>query len=408
MSMHDDITLLIKYLRSLPDFKYTKTDHPLPYGNMGATITEAILQAGIDFLNVVQPRVAVLLERSDTVTTDDFYDLLIQEGARSILSWDDTKKPKRIFRLTDFLSQEGIQTELELKTWMQDDGNIQKLISISGIGNKTVDYLRILTGISTTAVDRHILKFLKNAGINIDASEYGRARSIVNETSVKMGIDASSLDYSIWSYMSTKSGPQEATKSEEKKVSYEISRKKHETSTVEIGPYNMEKIFLCSADASPSSQKRESGQAQYFFPKAKWVGALRNTAKRLNCDFFIITTAHGMVTPTEIISPYDMHVNKYPVEVEAIWRRTMPEMLGAGRFKLMIFYAGGCPRDEMLTIMLPILLEHSIDLLTFGRPNMVDVNKIEDIFHMLVNGTSGSDLKSILKEPERFKFYPCK
>jgi hypothetical protein len=47
----------------------------------------------------------------------------------------------------------------------------------------------------------------------------------------------------------------------------------------------------------------------------------------LSCDFFIITTAHGMVDPTQIISPYDMHINKYPTEVEANWQTTIPAMV---------------------------------------------------------------------------------
>jgi len=32
-------------------------------------------------------------------------------------------------------------------------------------------------------------------------------------------------------------------------------------------------------------------------------------------------------------------------------------MLGTGRYQLMVFYAGGCPRDEMLSTILPILAE---------------------------------------------------
>jgi hypothetical protein len=83
-------------------------------------------------------------------------------------------------------------------------------------------------------------------------------------------------------------------------------------------------------------------------------------------------------------------------------------MVGSGRYKLMVFYAGGCPRDEMLNVMLPILAENKIDLLTFGKPNMFDVGKIEQVVHLLVNGTSISEIKSLLKVPGRLKFYQCK
>jgi hypothetical protein len=73
----------------------------------------------------------------------------------------------------------------------------------------------------------------------------------------------------------------------------------------------------------------------------------------------------------------------------------------------MVFYAGGCPRDEMLRVMLPILCEQEIDLLTFGRPNMYDVGKIDEVVQLLISGTSTSKIKRILKKPERLKFYPC-
>lgn len=355
MSLQDDINLLIRYLRSLHDFKYANPDHQLPYGNMGATITEAILQAGTNYSTVVKPRVMTLLERDEARTTDGFQDLLIREGTCSVLNWKGTEKPKRIHQLTGLLSQEGVQNELDLKAWMQDDRNIEKLRCISGIGNKTIDYLRILSGISTTAVDRHILRFLKKAGIEIGIIEYERARSIVNETAIQMRVDASTLDHSIWAYMSNKAGQQQNKKNDGVNINRGINRIEYDSDDIELGPYNIHEIVLCSADASPTAQKEKPDQAQYFFPGAKWVGALRNAANRLSCDFFIITTAHGMVNPTQIISPYDMHINEYPEEVEEKWRVTIPAMMGSGRYKLMIFYAGGCPRDEMLSVMLPIL-----------------------------------------------------
>jgi hypothetical protein len=72
----------------------------------------------------------------------------------------------------------------------------------------------------------------------------------------------------------------------------------------------------------------------------------------------------------------------------------------------MIFYAGGCPRDEMIEVALPILNQHGVALLTFGRPNMFDVDKIEAIWGMLMKGTTDEEIRSILNLPERFRYYP--
>lgn len=115
-----------------------------------------------------------------------------------------------------------------------------------------------------------------------------------------------------------------------------------------------------------------------------------------------------MVDPTQIFSPYDMHINEYPAEIEAKWRTTIPAIVGTGRYRMMVFYAGGCPRDEMLSVMLPILAENKIDLLTFGRPNMYDVGKIDKVVQLLISGTSISEIMSLLKVPDRLMFYHYK
>jgi hypothetical protein len=379
----------------MDDFKYIGPDHPFPHMNMGASISEAILQAGTNYSTVVKPRVIQLLKKKEAKTTDGFLDLLVREGAGSLLNWKDTEKPRRIHQLTNLLSCEDVQNESDLKTWLQDAGNIEKLMAIKGVGKKTIDYLKILVGISTVAVDRHIFRFLHKAGIKISISEYDKARSIVNGAAEQMNLKASVLDHSIWFYMSSRSERQSIPKGETKIVD----------DAAEIGPYSKDEILLCSADAGPDCQRKEPRQAQYFFPGAKWVGATRNSADYLNCDFFIITTGHGLVHSNQEISPYDMHIKEYSNEVEAKWRSTIPAILGTGKYKVMIFYAGGCPRDEMLEVMLPILGEHGIDLLTFGRPNMFDVNKIENVYEMLVKGTSIPEIKQILKVPDRLRFY---
>ena len=78
---------------------------------------------------------------------------------------------------------------------------------------------------------------------------------------------------------------------------------------MQVGPFHSHEMVLCSADAGPPSQRNNPREAQFFFPGGKWVGALRNAAKRLSCDFLILTTQHGLVEPYQIITPYDLHIN---------------------------------------------------------------------------------------------------
>ena len=176
-----------------------------------------------------------------------------------------------------------------------------------------------------------------------------------------------------------------------------------------IGPFEISRIVLCSADASPKSQRRELDNAAYFYPGAKWVGALRNAAGKLGCKFVILTTAHGLVNPEERIAPYDLALRHRENEerIEAIWRETFPRILKKGGYDIFIICFGGCPRDPALDMIGQILSPMNISLMTFGKPNMLDIGKAEEIVNCLQKGTSLDKMKSFLKCPDRLKFIPA-
>ena len=173
-----------------------------------------------------------------------------------------------------------------------------------------------------------------------------------------------------------------------------------------IGPYPKKKISLCSDDAGPGSQRKYFCEAAYFFPGGKWVGAVRNASERLGCDFFILTTAYGLVSHWEKIHPYDVHIDEYRNRVKENWLNTIPRYYVTYKYDIMIFYAGGCPRKLYLDLLLPILHAAKVPLITFGRPNMYDIDKIEAIAEALETGTNIEELKGIVKYPERLEFYP--
>jgi hypothetical protein len=172
----------------------------------------------------------------------------------------------------------------------------------------------------------------------------------------------------------------------------------------QIGPVPFGRIVLCSADASPSSQRDWPGPAGSFFPGARWVGAVRNVATRCNCQFAILTTGHGLVEPDTIIGPYDAHIDEHRGEVARRWSLTIPAVLGGYRNGLMVFYAGGCPRDAYLELFVPILRDLAISLLSFGKPNMYDVNRIDTCVDMIEQGTSLDRIAAILRYPERLVY----
>jgi len=173
-----------------------------------------------------------------------------------------------------------------------------------------------------------------------------------------------------------------------------------------IGPFLINRIILCSADAHPRSQRNLPGTAAFFFPGGKWVGAFRNAANYLNCRFVILTTGHGLKNPDDIIEPYDIHIDDHPEEVDNIWRETIPNLMGDSLYDLMIFYSGGCPRDTYVEHLRPILHSLGISLLTFGRPNMFDIGKTREMVELLTEGATCQNIRAILRCPDRFAFYP--
>jgi thermostable 8-oxoguanine DNA glycosylase len=200
MSIEVKVRNLICYIESLSGFQLVKPEIPIPYGHMGATITDAMLQAGTTWETVVKPRVKNILKYSEATKTTGFYKLLNKEGANKLLNWEDQEKPRRIMEVINFFIKEEIETEEDLKNWIGKDNNILRLKELRGIGNKTVDYFKILSGISTPAVDRHLIGFLKGAGIDTDS--YFEAREIISKTAEEIEIESSLLDHSIWKYMS--------------------------------------------------------------------------------------------------------------------------------------------------------------------------------------------------------------
>lgn len=201
----NDVALLISFVRNHEDFKIIPPDISVPYNHMGATITDAILQAGLKWESVVKPRIINLRDNKPVaITTTGFSQLVKREGIKKVLDWKDDEKPARILSVIELFKREGIETETDLKSWLQRDANIVKLKKLRGIGDKTADYFKILAGISTNAVDRHLIRFLIMAGIDIKTNEYTRAHTIIDTAAETMNINKSKFDYSIWKYMSDK------------------------------------------------------------------------------------------------------------------------------------------------------------------------------------------------------------
>ena len=191
---------LIEYLDSQPRFSIQEQSEGT-YDHMGATIADAILQAGTTYATVVRPRVKTILERYPAArTTTAFIELLNTVGAKTVLNWADDEKPNRVVALASFLHAQAIDTEEDLRQWLSNDDNHAKIQTLKGVGPKTADYLRMLVQHQTTAVDRHAYRLLEEAGLG--KLRYEDARAILDASADTLGVERTTFDYSVWLFMS--------------------------------------------------------------------------------------------------------------------------------------------------------------------------------------------------------------
>lgn len=196
---------LAQYVRSLPDFEFYETIDG-NYDHIGATVADAVLQANMRYKTHVKPRVNRILAQYPGVrTTSSVLHLLKSIPAPEFLSWRGKDRAERFSRVLDLFAAEGIETEAVLREWLSQESNLLKLRSIKGIGPKTIDYFKILVGVSTSAIDRHLLNFLGLAGLA--PCGYLDAQAIINATADILSVDRACFDHSIWQFMSKRAAP---------------------------------------------------------------------------------------------------------------------------------------------------------------------------------------------------------
>jgi hypothetical protein len=195
---------LCNYAEKLANFIRGKNFAPVakrkPYYHMGATITDSILQAGLNYHHVVYPRVLKLLTKyPDYKTTCDFIILMQVVPLTELIAWKNPKKLQRIKDLTWFLYNNGIENEDQLVKWLDAENNVNRLRGVDGIGPKTIDYLKILAGDQAIAIDRHLFAFLELAGIPL--CSYQEASLIYGKAAELLDIGQYELDKKVWMYM---------------------------------------------------------------------------------------------------------------------------------------------------------------------------------------------------------------
>lgn len=194
--------ILARFVWSLKDFHVNaalaKTDD-----HVGAIIVDAILQSGMNYQKIVRPRVEKLKATyPDARTTDDFLDLIERVGLSELIGWNGKAKLETIRSIAGLFQREGIQTRADLRGWLLQFGNADRMKQIKGVGNMTADYIKMLAGVEVCAADGLTIGFMKQAGL--EHSSYEESRDVLTKSARIMDVSPIALCFSIWDYVHSK------------------------------------------------------------------------------------------------------------------------------------------------------------------------------------------------------------
>jgi hypothetical protein len=173
--------------------------------NIAAILVDTIFQAGLNYRTVVLPRVkAVTSAFPSAASLAEFERAMRTQAFAAALAWSHPEKPKRLRQLVSFLRLQGVDTLSELRAWVSTSRNRAALLTVRGVGYKTVDYLCRLLGIPAIAVDRHAQELLRLAGVGEHG--YLEARRILEFAADLLRLNRWTFDRVMWQTMSVRTG----------------------------------------------------------------------------------------------------------------------------------------------------------------------------------------------------------
>ena len=126
-----------------------------------------------------------------------FRQLLSVVSLEALLDWRGETKIVTMRSIIELLSSDGVESESDLASWLSDATHRNRLLAIRGVGPKTVDYLGILVGAEASAIDRHLKRFLLDAGVVSRSRKL--SQQVLSGVAAHLGISLRDLDYAIWS-----------------------------------------------------------------------------------------------------------------------------------------------------------------------------------------------------------------
>jgi hypothetical protein len=173
------------------------------YDHMGAKLADAVLQSGVGYEVFVRPRVdRIVVDYPTGRTTSGFLLHLHSDGPTKVLNLRCGRKLRTIVELATFLINVGVETTADLRSWLQVAGHSPLLMTVHGVGPKTVSFLKLLVGLDAIAVDRQVLRFVQEASVDLKAPELVEA--ILTKAGKQLGLSGADVDQLVWRSMAAR------------------------------------------------------------------------------------------------------------------------------------------------------------------------------------------------------------
>ncbi|WP_426998489.1 hypothetical protein [Pseudarthrobacter sp. N5] len=172
--------------------------------SIGAIIVDASLQRRQNYESTVKPRVdALVVAWPDARTTSGFRKRLGTGTLSEVIDWPSPGRLAQIDDLTCVLEDQGIETVEELRATLTDPARRpvlrRALAAVRHVSPKTLDYIDVLSGLSTgVAVDVRIRRVAEAAGI--EDTSYANMSAVILAAADSRGWRAENLDAALWHF----------------------------------------------------------------------------------------------------------------------------------------------------------------------------------------------------------------
>ncbi|MDR6415653.1 hypothetical protein [Pseudarthrobacter sulfonivorans] len=202
MTIASDMSKLLTFMESKGIDASTEVSRG--WASIGAIIVDASLQRRQNYTATVKPRIDALLAAwPDAKTTSGFRKRLETGTLSEIITWPSPGRLAQIEEITRVFEDQDIETVEELRTRLTDQSTRpvfrSALAEVRHMGPKTLDYIDILSGLSTgVAIDVRIRRVARAAGIE-DVS-YENMSAVIRAAADSRGWRAGDLDAALWHF----------------------------------------------------------------------------------------------------------------------------------------------------------------------------------------------------------------